>query len=395
MMLAVPTLFSGNRTSPSDGQRELVYEAVRFNIRLITDQELFNGGAASNFKLAEQGPLDLVPSEEPLYKMFYSSSFILSVLFCSLPTAFAVPDSSRTGGQSITLTRRPPTRRSVEDWGAWAKTQREALEAKYDVSSSRKRSSASSGTNLMTNQNSDTSYFGSLAIGTPPRSFYVVLDTEIYGQRAVGCDGSCISSDATYNPSSSSSSRNLSEPFSAAYGSGEVAGYLYTDVVQMAGFSVNDQTFGAITHLTDGLVISPVSGLLGLGWQSIANTKAPPLWQTLASQGAWKDPVMAFQLTRFLNDSSARTLEPGGSFTMGFVNSSLYTGSIDYQNLVNTPGYWTLSLTQLTVNGNGVSLPSGSASLAAIDTGTTLVAGPSKSIQNFLLADSWFSSWYR
>lgn len=36
----------------------------------------------------------------------------------------------------------------------------------------------------------------------------------------------------------------------------------------------------------------------------------------------------------------------------------------------------------LTVQGSSVSLPSGSASYAAIDTGTTLVGGPSTVIQN-------------
>lgn len=39
-------------------------------------------------------------------------------------------------------------------------------------------------------------------------------------------------------------------------------------------------------------------------------------------------------------------------------------------------------LVGLTVQGSSVSLPSGSASFAAIDTGTTLVAGPSSMIKN-------------
>ena len=55
---------------------------------------------------------------------------------------------------------------------------------------------------------------------------------------------------------------------------------------------------------------------------------------------------MAFQITRFANISQARALEPGGTFTMGAVNSSLYTGAIDYVNLPsNAVTYWTLPLT--------------------------------------------------
>jgi len=62
---------------------------------------------------------------------------------------------------------------------------------------------------------------------------------------------------------------------------------------------------------------------------------------------------------------------------MGFTDSTLFTGDIDYNNIPSgQETYWTQQLTSLTVNGNSVSLPSGSSSFAAIDTGTTLVGGP-------------------
>lgn len=85
---------------------------------------------------------------------------------------------------------------------------------------------------------------------------------------------------------------------------------------------------------------------MGLAWQSIASSGAEPFWQTLASSGAWDEPVMAFQITRFTNISQVRTLEPGGTFTMGALNSSLYTGDVDYVNLPSDAvTYWTLPLT--------------------------------------------------
>jgi len=66
-------------------------------------------------------------------------------------------------------------------------------------------------------------------------------------------------------------------------------------------------------------------------------------------------------------------------FSTGATNTSLYTGQIDYQT-VDTTAYWTLTLSGLTVNSNSVTLPSASSSQAAIDTGTTLVGGPSSVI---------------
>ena len=64
----------------------------------------------------------------------------------------------------------------------------------------------------------------------------------------------------------------------------------------------------------------------------------------------------------------------------GTTNSSLYTGQIDYQSLQSvdsgSPSYWSLPITSLSVNSASVSLPSSSSSLAAIDTGTSLIGGP-------------------
>ena len=65
---------------------------------------------------------------------------------------------------------------------------------------------------------------------------------------------------------------------------------------------------------------------------------------------------------------------------MGFTNSSVFTGDIEYESLVDNRGsYWLLEMSSLTAQGNSVTLSSGS-SYAAIDTGTTLVGGPSAAI---------------
>lgn len=86
---------------------------------------------------------------------------------------------------------------------------------------------------------------------------------------------------------------------------------------------------------------------MGLAFQSIAASGATPLWQTLAqTSGTLDSPLMAFQLTRFQNDTTAKNLEPGGSVTIGATDSTLYTGDIDFQSIPNgAPGYWIQSVT--------------------------------------------------
>jgi hypothetical protein len=104
----------------------------------------------------------------------------------------------------------------------------------------------------------------------------------------------------TFNPSQSSSFKNGSQSFSIQYGTGAAAGTLGQDTIQMAGFSVSNQVFAICNQVSQGLLNDPVSGLLGLGWNTIASSGATPMWQTLAGSGAWDSPVMAFQLTRWV-----------------------------------------------------------------------------------------------
>ena len=86
---------------------------------------------------------------------------------------------------------------------------------------------------------------------------------------------------------------------------------------------------------------------MGLGFQSLASSRAAPFWQTLAGEdGVLDEPLMAFHLTRFLDVPRARALEPGGTFTLGAVDNSLFTGEIDYQPIPDgQAGYWLQEIT--------------------------------------------------
>ena len=85
---------------------------------------------------------------------------------------------------------------------------------------------------------------------------------------------------------------------------------------------------------------------MGLAFETISSSRAPPLWEGLATSGALDKPLMAFQLTRFTDDPNAQELEPGGTFNLGSVNTSLFTGDIDFQPIPGGQGtYWIQELT--------------------------------------------------
>jgi len=96
--------------------------------------------------------------------------------------------------------------------------------------------------------------------------------------------------------------------------------------------------------MTTGLVDAPVSGLMGLAFQSLASTEAVPFWQALIESNQLSAPEMSFWLTR--SSSSTQNLEPGGVFTLGGTNSSLFTGEIEFINMpAGQPSFWLLPLT--------------------------------------------------
>ena len=99
----------------------------------------------------------------------------------------------------------------------------------------------------------------------------------------------------------------------------------------------------AVDRLTDGLLEGSASGLLGLAFPAIASTKSTPFWQALGSQLSASE--MAFYLTRFNGDSNVKDEEPGGVFTLGGTNSTLFTGDIEFINMpTGTPTFWLLSM---------------------------------------------------
>ncbi|KAG8929641.1 hypothetical protein FRC02_005272 [Tulasnella sp. 418] len=308
----------------------------------------------------------------------------LIALYLATTYAFATPTPTSQGGTSIPLTRHQ--RRGLdlttdEEKSAWLKGMASDLSAKYNGARGNERRKRATGTNALVNFNADSTYYGTIAIGEPAISFNVILDTgsaDLWLASA-DCFQGCTNSINLYDSTESSTFRNLSAPFNIKYGSGAAAGYLGSETVQMAGFTVTNQTFGLVNRITQGLIRDPMSGLMGLAFSTIAASRAVPFWENLVRNSAWDQPLMAFHLTRFGEVRGAQRLEYGGSFDMGFTNQSLYTGDIEYTSIPDgAESYWLIPMTQITVNGAVVDI--GSAPLAAIDTGTTLIGGPASVI---------------
>lgn len=207
--------------------------------------------------------------------------------------SFAAPSPAPPQPISISLHKRTPPTRPIP----WFQNQARRLQDKYGANPSSTRRRAV-GINELVNQNTDSSYYGSLAVGTPPVSFNVILDT---GSSDLWlADAACTACGPVpvFETATSSTFKNLTKDFGITYGSGQAAGFLAQDTVQMAGFLVEKQTFAICDDVSQGLLANPVSGLLGLGFSTLATSGAVPLWEALSNSGAFTDNVFSFYLTR-------------------------------------------------------------------------------------------------
>nr|POF02597.1 aspartic protease [Quercus suber] len=154
------------------------------------------------------------------------------------------------------------------------------------------------------------------------------------------------------------------------YGSGQVSGENYLDDVTVAGKKATGQNVISLSQAA-GFSNSDSNSLMGMGFQSIAQSKQPPYFKTLIDQGQVSTPEFSFYLGRAASNTGANS-----ELTLGGRDSSKFTGAVT-KVPVTMPGYWQVALDQVLVNGKAGALDTlATKGQAAIDTGTTLILGP-------------------
>lgn len=198
--------------------------------------------------------------------------------------------------------------------------------------------------------------FSALSTKNPnsPQSFNVVLDTGssdlwVTSSACTTCDRDTPSfneaASSTFQAAQDSTGQPV--PVSITYGSGAVAGDLVRDTVAMGGFQMPRQPWLLVDQTSANLLTGTNAGIMGLAFDTIANTGAVPFWQALADGNQLTTPEMSFWFTRLLGDQNAQVEDFGGVFTLGGQNQTLYTGDVEFLPLVTNVGrqtYWLLNV---------------------------------------------------
>merc|ERR1719356_580729 len=222
---------------------------------------------------------------------------------------------------------------------------------------------------IVINDYQDAQYFGEISVGTPAQKMNVVYDTGSSNLWVSNIKPSILSKHHYYQHDKSSSYVANGTEFKIQYGSGPVAGIYSRDSMTIGGVKTDDYLFAEVNDVSGlGVAYSlgKFDGICGMGWDSISVDGVQTPVQALVASGELAEPVFAF----YLGDNTA------GELSLGSVNSAHYSGDFSYVPLLEK-SYWEVALDAFALNGNKI----GSTGKAIVDSGTSLMAGPTADVQ--------------
>jgi len=224
----------------------------------------------------------------------------------------------------------------------------------------------------------DAQYYGPITLGTPPQSFSVVFDTGSSNLWVPSskCPVKVIACDVhkKYYAERSSTYIANGQSFNITYGSGSMTGFLSQDTLQLGGLTIAKQVFTEATGLPGlSFAVGKFDGILGLAFQSISVDNVVPPWYNIVAQNLVANQVFSFWLNN--NPNSAN----GGELLLGGIDTAKYTGTPTYAKLTSET-YWQFSVDDISIRESSTGYCGTTGCTAISDTGTSLIAGPSKQV---------------
>ncbi|XP_028426413.1 nothepsin [Perca flavescens] len=221
----------------------------------------------------------------------------------------------------------------------------------------------------------DAQYYGEISLGTPAQNFSVIFDTgssDLWVPSSY-CVSQACGSHRRFRAFDSTSFHHDGRVFGIHYGSGHLMGVMVRETLKVGGLSILNQEFGeSVYEPGSAFVMAKFDGILGMGYPSLAEILGNPVFDNMLAQRTVDEPVFSFYLSRKTSSSN-----PEGELLLGGIDKLLYSGPINWLP-VTAKGYWQIKMDSVAVQGVSSFCPHGCQ--AIVDTGTSLIAGPTTDI---------------
>ncbi|KAI6223191.1 Peptidase A1 domain-containing protein [Aphelenchoides besseyi] len=225
----------------------------------------------------------------------------------------------------------------------------------------------------------DNFYVGNITLGTPPQSFQVQLDTGSSNLWVV--DDSCETTicdgeenlflgprwvKQKYHRDQSSTYVQDGRNFSITYGTGSATGKLAADTLNIAGLTIKNQIFAAVSDIQEPFGYFPLDGILGLGWPKLSVDQVTPPFQDVIKQ--LDKPLFTVWLDRHVKPSIGQA---GGLITYGAIDTQNCDTPLTYAPITRE-AYWQFAIDSFSIDDYANS----QATDAISDTGTSFILAP-------------------
>uniref|UniRef100_U3JCU9 cathepsin E n=1 Tax=Ficedula albicollis TaxID=59894 RepID=U3JCU9_FICAL len=269
----------------------------------------------------------------------------------------------------VPLSRRRSLRKLLRDRGRGRGQLSQLWRAQAGLDSSSQACAAFLETNEPLINYLDMEYFGQISIGTPPQNFTVVFDTGSSNLwvPSVYCVSKACAAHTRFQPTQSSTYQVIGTPFSIQYGTGSLTGIIGSDQVAVSDLC---QFAESVSEPGKAFLDAEFDGILGLAYPSLAVDGVTPFFDNLMAQDLVELPIFSVYMSSICGER--------GELLFGGFDSSRFTGTLNWVP-VTQQGYWQIQLDNIQLGGT-VTFCAGGCQ-AIVDTGTSLIAGPTKEVK--------------
>mmetsp|Transcript_103711 Transcript_103711/g.334346 ORF Transcript_103711/g.334346 Transcript_103711/m.334346 type:complete len:442 (+) Transcript_103711:46-1371(+) len=234
-------------------------------------------------------------------------------------------------------------------------------------------------------------YFGELLLGSPAQRLRLVFDTGSGNLvvpstecEDVACrshtrfdanlsETSAVVASADSDPADAGAGhKRVRETVTITFGTGEITGAFLRDSVCMGDVCTRMNIIAATKESDEPFKDVPFDGILGLGLPQLAEAQEFSLMDSLVRKGLLRRNLFSVFFAKGDQEQS--------EVLFGDVREERMASPISWVSVSN-PGYWQVAMRDMAVAGEPLGLCGSFGCQAALDTGTSLLAGPARLVR--------------